>query len=133
MDRYAYCPLSLSLELENGTTVIERSCERLIDYLDGQIGKTFSGSFCYEKKLSTYGRKLGKECICVKNLCNSVVDRNETEDVILHLLKKIDSNVYSLKNNSSPSSMLKKSFFFIECMILFLSTHILTFTSARNL
>ena len=133
MNLYACCPLSISLELENGTTVIERSCERLIDYLDGQIGKTFSGSFCYEKKLSTYGRKLGKECICVKNLCNSVVDRNETEDVILHLLKKIDSNVYSLKNNSSPSSMLKKSFFFIECIILFLSIHIVTFTNVRNL
>ena len=119
--------------MANGTTIFERSCKRLINYLDGQIGKTFSGSFCYEKKLTTYTRKLGKECICVKNLCNSDVDRNETEDVILHLLKKIESNVYSLKNNSSPSSMLKKSFFFIECMILFLSSHILTFTSARNL
>ena len=93
--------------MANGTTIFERSCKRLIDYLDGQIGKTFSGSFCYEKKISTYTRKLGKECICVKNLCNSDVDRNETEDVILHLLKKIDSNVYSLKNISSPSSMLK--------------------------
>ena len=117
--------------MENGTTIFERSCKRLINYLDGQIGKTFSGSFCYEKKLTTYTRKLGKECICVKNLCNSDVDRNETEDVILHLLKKIDSNVYSLKNISSPSSMLNKQLYFIECMILFLSIHILTFRSAH--
>ena len=117
--------------MANGTTIFERSCKRLINYLDGQIGKTFSGSFCYEKKLTTYTRKLGKECICVKNLCNSDVDRNETEDVILNLLKKIDSNVYSLKNNSSPSSMLKKPLYFIECIILFLSIHILTLSSAH--
>ena len=117
--------------MENGTTIFERSCKRLINYLDGQIGKTFSGSFCYEKKLTTYTRKLGKECICVKNLCNSDVDRNETEDVILNLLKKIDSNVYSLKNNSSPSSMLKKPLYSIECIILFLSIHILTLSSAH--
>jgi len=122
---------TISSEMANGTTIFERSCKRLIDYLDGQIGKTFSGSFCYEKKISTYTRKLGKECICVENLCNSDVDRNETADVMLDLLKKIDSNVYSLKNNSSPSSMLKKPLYFIQCMILFLSIHILTFTSAH--
>ena len=88
------------IELANGTTVIERSCERLIDYLDGQIGLTFKGSFCYEKRLTSFGRKLVKECICVKNLCNSATDRNDTEKVMLQLLQNVHSNVLSLKNAS---------------------------------
>ena len=88
------------IELANGTTVIERSCERLIDYLDGQIGLTFKGSFCYEKRLNSHGRKYVKECICVKNLCNSATDRNDTEEVMLQLIQKVHSNVLSLKNAS---------------------------------
>ena len=97
---------------------MERSCERLVNYLDGQIGKTFSGSFCYEKRLTTYGRKLGKECICVKNSCNSAIDINDTEDVMLKLLKDIQSDVNKIKNsshsiNNAKISIVRRLMFFI--------------------
>ena len=88
-------------ELSNGTTVIERSCERLVNYLDGQIGKTFSGSFCYEKKLTNYGRKLGKECMCVKNLCNSATDIDDTdESKLMKVLKTIQSDIQAIKKST---------------------------------
>ena len=91
----------LFVELANGTTVIERSCERLVNYLDGQIGKTFSGSFCYEKKLTNYGRKLGKECMCVKNLCNSATDIDDTdESKLMKVLKTIQSDIQAIKKST---------------------------------
>ena len=97
-----------------------------MNYLDGQIGKTFEGSFCYERKLTNYGRKLGKECICAKNLCNSGTDIKDTADAkLMKVLKTIQSDVQAIRKSTSP--LESKNRFELRCLIILISLFVTKF------
>ena len=51
--------------------------------------------------MTNYGRRLGKECMCVKNLCNSATDIDDTdESKLMKVLKTIQSDIQAIKKST---------------------------------